>query len=91
MITTHYFGSGCPEMAMRFLLPAAKEKHGVDLSHPPCFYSASDIDKGCQTVLLSHLDEESHVFGDQLARLKWRPQCSRVSGLVFFDLNCLLQ
>lgn len=73
-ITTHYSGSGCPEIALKYLQAALKQVHGRELNYPVRLYSAADISKQCQSFLASHLGEHTHIFGDQLQRFMSGPK-----------------
>lgn len=70
LLSTHYSGSGAPELALNFLVAALEDICQVTLDHPIRHWSAADISKGPRDFLAAHLPDTTHIFGDQLSRLR---------------------
>ena len=66
VVSTSYSGMGCPEMSCRFL-EAALKKHGMNVHFE--FFSACEVDKPCQDILMHHKDPPKHIFANLLDRL----------------------
>jgi len=66
LITTDYSGIGSAEWAVRFL-KRSLWKIGIQLKVR--FFSATDVDKVCRSILFSHREPAEHVFGNLLDRL----------------------